>query len=106
MCHCIACQRRTGSTFGAQARFLDEHVRVAGDATVYERVGDSGGTIRFHFCPTCGATVFYRFKEHAGFTIVPVGTFGDPTFPAPTFSVYEARRHAWTGIPDGAEHMD
>lgn len=37
---------------------------------------------------------------------VALGAFGDPSFPAPTVSVYGARRHAWTGIPEGAEHLD
>jgi hypothetical protein len=37
---------------------------------------------------------------------VPIGAFADPTFPAPKVSVYEARRHPWTGIPADAEHHD
>ncbi len=106
MCHCLACQKRTGSTFGAQARFTEEKVRVEGPSTEYVRVGDSGGTIRFHFCPTCGATVYYRIDGLPGAVAVPIGGFADPSFPTPKVSVYEARRHAWTGIPADAEHMD
>ncbi len=106
MCHCIACQKRTGSPFGAQARFTEDSVRIEGASTVYARVGDSGGVIRFHFCPECGSTVFYRLDALAGFIIVPIGAFGDPSFPAPTVSIYEARRHVWTGIPVDAEHLD
>jgi hypothetical protein len=29
MCHCLECQRRTGSTFGVQAWFMREQVRLA-----------------------------------------------------------------------------
>ena len=30
MCHCLACQRRTGSAFGMQARWPKEQVEVPG----------------------------------------------------------------------------
>lgn len=42
ICHCLACQRRTGSVFGEQARFAREKVTVSGVSTEYERVGDEG----------------------------------------------------------------
>jgi hypothetical protein len=37
---------------------------------------------------------------------VPVGVFADPSFPPPTVSVYESRRHGWVAVPDAAEHLD
>ena len=106
MCHCFACQRRTGSTFGAQARFLRDKVRIAGSSTVYTRVADSGNSIAFHFCPTCGSTVYYLLDGMPDMIAVAMGAFADPSFPAPKVSVYEARRHTWTGVPEGAEHHD
>ena len=106
VCHCLACQRRTGSTFGAQARFTNDQVTVSGRSTPYTRLADSGNRITFHFCPECGATVFYRPEALPDVTAVPVGAFADPTFPAPRVSVYEARKHPWTAVPEGAEHFD
>jgi hypothetical protein len=32
MCHCLACQRRTGSVFGVQARFPSDNVQIEGRA--------------------------------------------------------------------------
>ena len=40
MCHCIACQRRTGSAFGLQARWPKERVEVTGRSTEYVRISD------------------------------------------------------------------
>ena len=34
ICHCLACQRRTGSVFGMQARFPEAAVTVQGRSTV------------------------------------------------------------------------
>lgn len=106
MCHCVACQRRTGSAFGVQARFPDADVRIDGQSSTFTRVGDSGGRISFHFCPDCGSTVYYRLAQLPEFVAVPVGAFADAGFPAPKVSVYESRRHAWVHVPADAEHFD
>jgi hypothetical protein len=42
LCHCLACQRRTGSTYGIAAFYPRENVRVADDVTAYTRKSDSG----------------------------------------------------------------
>lgn len=99
VCHCLACQRRTGSVFGAQARFPKEAVAVSGVATEFVRVGDEGSRVTFRFCPQCGATVYYTMQGLDDFIALPVGAFADPTFPAPRVSVYEDRRHAWVQVP-------
>jgi hypothetical protein len=95
ICHCNACQKRTGSVFGAQARFPRERVRIEGQSTTYERIGDSGKPVTFHFCPACGATVYWVLANAPGLIAVPIGAFADPTFPPPRHSVYEANRHPW-----------
>lgn len=106
MCHCLACQRRTGSAFGIQARFSEERVRIEGHSTEYVRVSDEGESRTFHFCPECGATVYYRLSSLPDAIAIPVGAFADPDFPAPTISVWEARRHPWVALPAGMEHYD
>lgn len=104
-CHCLACQRRTGSVFGAQARFRTAAVTASGVAKQYVRVGDEGGRAIFNFCPTCGATVYYTIEGAEEYVAIPVGAFADPAFPRPTFSVYEERMHSWVQMPQDIEHM-
>jgi len=104
ICHCLACQRRTGSTFGAQARFPRNAVETTGRSSQYVRTGESGNAITFSFCPTCGATVWYWLGQDPDTIAVPVGAFADPAFPPPKFSVYESRRHPWVSVPDDLEN--
>lgn len=104
ICHCLSCQQRTGSIFGVQARFPRENFSVEGDSTEYRRQADSGNFITFHFCPSCGATVYYFLEGFPEVIAVPVGAFTDPDFPAPWASVYESRMHSWAGIPVDIEH--
>jgi hypothetical protein len=108
MCHCLACQRRTGSAFGIQARFTAEQVRVVGRYSDYITFSDEADRAEraFHFCPDCGATVFYTEPSAPDLVAVPVGAFADPTFPPPTRSIYESRKHPWLGLPAAMDHHD
>jgi hypothetical protein len=60
ICHCKACQRRTGTAFHFGATYLKERVRLGGERRIYEREADTGYRIRFHFCPTCGSTTYWE----------------------------------------------
>ena len=99
VCHCFACQRRTGSAFGVQARFPVENVRVEGRYREYVRISDAGDGRTFSFCPECGATVFWSSEDQPDLVAVAVGAFADPAFPQPRVSVWEKRRHAWVDLP-------
>ena len=105
VCHCLACQRRTGSVFAALASFAEPYT-VHGTATEYVRTGDAGASFRFRFCPICGTTLFHTEEGESGVVGVAVGAFADPQFPAPTVSVYDCRRHGWVVMPDGCETFE
>ncbi|WP_116236569.1 GFA family protein [Parasphingopyxis lamellibrachiae] len=106
VCHCFACQQRSGSPFGAQARFLADKVKVKGESAVWERTTDAGNTVSYHFCPTCGSTVWYLGGPIPDAIAIPVGLFVESDFPAPRFSVWEARKYPWVEIGGEVEHSD
>ena len=95
MCHCNACQKRTGNVFGTQARFPREQVTIDGRSSQWTRLGDSCKPITFQFCPGCGSTVYWEISNAPGLIAVAVGAFADPSFPPPRHSVYEEQRHSW-----------
>ena len=106
ICHCLACQRRTGSVFAALASFAPPY-RVEGNATEYVRTGDHGARFRFRFCPVCGTTVFHTEEGCEDRSVsVAVGAFAYPAFPPPRASVYGSRRHAWVSLPPGVRAFD
>jgi len=105
VCHCLDCQKRTGSAFAAQARWPDDKVKVTGKSSTWVRTADSGHRATYRFCPDCGSTVAYVIEGWPGVTAIPLGAFADPSFPAPRFSVYEHRKHPWTVVlGDEVEH--
>ena len=105
VCHCLACQRRTSSVFGAQARFAAQSVQIRGTSNVFVRIGDSGGKIAYHFCPTCGTTVHYALEGEPQLVAIPVGAFANPEFPPPGRSLYEQRVHGWVRLPSNVEYI-
>lgn len=100
VCHCLACQQRTGSVFAALAAFAAPYA-VSGKATEFVRTGDQGAKFRFRFCPVCGSNVFHTEEGNEQCVMVAVGAFADPGMPPPQDSVYECRRHAWVQLPAG-----
>lgn len=77
VCHCLACQRRTGSVFAALAAFAAPYT-VIGAASEHVRVGDQGARFTFRFCPVCGSTVFHTEEGQERSSVsVAVGAFAD-----------------------------
>lgn len=105
ICHCLACQQRTGSVFAALAGFSAPFT-VCGTATEYVRVGDQGAKFIFRFCPVCGSTVYHTEEGDMESVSVAVGAFADPNFPGPQVSVYDSRRHSWVQLAPGTSAFD
>lgn len=107
MCHCLDCQRRSGSAFAFQARWPEAQVAFSGEPSEWSHTGDSGNRASFRFCPSCGGTIAYISEGLPGLIAIPVGTFADPAFPPPEYSVFESRKHRWVAvIGDGIDHFD
>jgi len=107
ICNCLACQRRTGSAFGMQAGYRPDQVQVVGSYKDYSRISDEADRKEhvFHFCPECGSQVFYTEPTEPDLIVVSVGAFADPSYPPPTESGYDSRRHPWIGLPDTIERQ-
>jgi hypothetical protein len=100
ICHCDDCRRRTGSAFGISAFFIRDRIEVAGESKLFSRNSDSGSRVDFHFCTSCGSTVYWEPARKPGMIGVAVGAFADPSFPMPDQSVWDGKRHAWVSFPD------
>lgn len=108
ICHCHACQRRSGGPFGTQARFTREQLlSIAGEKRTWTRNGDEGGKVTYTFCGNCGSNVFWQPDGLPEFVIVAVGAFADSSFLAPSVSGYEERMYPWVKLPESViEHFD
>ena len=104
ICHCIECQRRTGSPFGIGAWYVKADVHVTGDCKTYMRHIE-GRVVSNHFCPNCGGNVLWEASKREGLIAIAVGMFGDPTFPPPARSIFEEEKHPWIELTGEMEHL-
>ena len=104
-CHCLACQRRTGSVFGVGAYFPRTQVSVSGPSCDYVRPTDAGHTFTSSFCPGCGTSLFWASGKNPDLLGVAVGAFVDPGFASPVRSVWEESKHGWVDIGVAAQHF-
>ncbi len=91
-----------------QAGFAPEQVQVFGLYHTYRRISDEEDRKPhdFHFCAQCGSNVFYTEPDEPDLIVVSVGSFADPSFPPPTESGYDSRRHRWLEVPATIERPD
>ena len=101
LCHCLDCQRRTGSVFGIGAFFPKDQVTIVkGSSTQFRRSSDSGSGVTSHFCGRCGSTVWWEAERLPSIIGVAVGAFADSDFPAPKQATWDSRQHRWLHLPD------
>ena len=100
VCHCLDCQKRTGSAFSAQARWPAEQVD---DRRHSRRPGPISPTAAtgspIISAPTAGRPSITVIEgKFDGLVAIPLGAFDDPYFLKPRFSVWEERKHDWVEI--------
>jgi len=87
-----------------QAYFSEEQcVEISGETRSFnglevDGVASAIGTpLDYHFCPTCGSTIYWTIVARPGGTMIgiAVGNFVDPDFAAPAREYYTKLRHRW-----------
>ncbi|MFA5964041.1 MAG: GFA family protein [Sphingomonas sp.] len=101
MCHCLDCQRRTGSSFSVAVFYARSQVTIdRGTSASFTRDSASGFPVTFHFCVRCGSNIFWHPARMPDLVGVAIGAFADPDFPMPSQSVWTGDKHAWLDLPD------
>jgi hypothetical protein len=89
----------------------DQNIDVSGETRVYNGVEvkgigtANGDNVSYHFCPTCGSTIFWTF-EGRPILAIAVGSFADPEFPTPSVELHTPLRHHWMRPIGGAEQFE
>lgn len=105
MCHCKACQRRSGSPFGMMIYFEAQNVQFTGDPTEFTRLADSGNEVTIGFCPVCGSTLYLRTALHPGGIGIAIGALEEYASTGPVRSVFEENRHSWITVPEATQRF-
>ena len=99
-CHCLNCQRQTGSAFVINLLIEADRVQLlAGAPQAVEAPRDDGSTQRIFRCPTCQVAVFSEYGRPE-VRFVRGGTLDDPSGVAPDVHIYTRSKVDWVTLPE------
>ena len=99
-CHCLNCQRQTGSAFVINLLIEADRVElVAGDPQPVEVPRDDGSVQRIFRCPTCQVALFSQYTR-PDVRFVRAGTLDEPTSVVPDVHIFTKSKVGWVTIPE------
>jgi hypothetical protein len=101
-CHCLNCQRQTGSAFVINLLIEADRVEVlAGAPEAVDVPRDDGSAQRIFRCPTCQVAVYSNYG-YSKVSFVRAGTLDDPSSVEPDVHIYIRSKLPWIRLPESA----
>jgi hypothetical protein len=97
-CHCLNCQRQTGSAFVINVLIETDRVELLAGEPQPVDVPRGSKKQRIFRCPTCQVAVFSRYTR-AGIRFVRAGTLDDPASVSPDVHIYTRSKLPWVVLP-------
>jgi hypothetical protein len=105
-CHCLNCQRQTGSAFVVNMLVERDRVELlAGEPRPVDAPRDDGSVQKVFRCPTCQVAV-YSLYSRPDVAFVRAGTLDDPSLVAPDVHIFTRSKREWITLPDTTPAFD
>jgi hypothetical protein len=99
-CHCLNCQRQTGSAFVINLLIEAERVELLGEEPqAIDVPRDDGSQQRIYRCPKCQVAVFSEYTRPE-IRFVRGGTLDEPTAVTPDVHIFTRSKVEWLTLPD------
>ncbi|KAL0935695.1 DUF636 domain protein (glutathione-dependent formaldehyde-activating enzyme) [Colletotrichum truncatum] len=109
ICHCIPCQKRSGSAFSVNIIANKSLFQILqGTTKTIDRVGDSGKPYHAHFCGDCGTTIYGEPESAPDMVSIKAGTLDTELsdLDAIDAEVYVVRRKTYLEPIAGVKQFD
>jgi hypothetical protein len=105
-CHCLNCQRQTGSAFVINLLIESDRVDLLGrEPEPVDAPRDDGSAQRIYRCPTCHVAVFSEYGRRDVW-FVRGGTLDEPASVTPDVHIYTRSKVSWLTLPESALAFD
>jgi hypothetical protein len=105
-CHCLNCQRQTGSAFVVNLLIEADRVELlAGEPEPVNVPRDDGSVQTIFRCPACQVALFSLYT-HPGVRFVRAGTLDDPRAVTPDVHIFTRSKVAWVELPASVPAFD
>jgi hypothetical protein len=105
-CHCLNCQRQTGSAFVLNLLIEADRVELtAGTPNVVPVPRDDGSLQSIFRCPTCQVALWSEYGRPQ-VLFVRAGTLDDPSWVEPDVHIFTRSRVPWVELPETVPAFD
>jgi hypothetical protein len=106
-CHCLDCQRQTGSAFVLNALIETDRIALlCGEPTPVGVPTDSGRPHRIFRCPSCQVALWSEYGGRSQLRFVRVGTLDHPAMLSPDVHIYVRSKLPWVLLPQNLPAFD
>jgi len=99
-CHCLNCQRQTGSAFVINLLIEPERVELlSGELEAVDVPRDDGSVQRIFRCPECKVAIYSEYGRPQ-VRFVRAGTLDDPSTVAPDVHIFTRSKLPWVVLPE------
>jgi len=99
-CHCLNCQRQTGSAFVINLLIEADRVELlAGEPRPIDVPRDDGSAQQVFRCPDCQVALYSEYGR-PGVQFVRAGTLDDPAEIQPDVHIFTRSKLDWVTLPD------
>ena len=99
-CHCLNCQRQTGSAFVINLLIEADRVEVlSGEPQPVDVPRDDGSMQRIYRCPACKVAVYSQYTRPE-FRYVRAGTLDEPRRITPDVHIFTKSKVDWVVLPE------
>ena len=105
-CHCLNCQRQTGSAFVINLLIEADRVElITGDPQPVEVPRDDGSRQRIYRCPDCQVAVYSDYGRPE-VLFVRAGTLDEPSSVAPDVHIFTMSKLGWVTLPESVPAVE
>ena len=105
-CHCLNCQRQTGSAFVINVLIEKDYVELLrGEPVAVDAPRDDGSKQRIMRYPTC-QTAVWSFYTRPQFAFVRAGTLDVPSSVKPDVHIFVRSKLPWVTLPPDVPAFD
>ena len=105
-CHCLNCQRQTGSAFVINLLIETDRVELlAGHPQPVDVPRDDGSNQTIWRCPTCQVAVFSQYTRPQ-VRFVRGGTLDDPSAVTPDVHIFTRSKLPWVTLPESVPAVE
>lgn len=105
-CHCLLCQRQTGSAFAINALIETDRIQLTGELTRVPMPTESGRSHDIYRCPKCAIAVWSDYGGRPALRFVRVATLDQPHAIVPDVHIFTRSKVPWVSLPANAKTFE